>query len=209
MPYRCHKDRNSSLGDSAESLPEVAVMKLKQKQKAFIAEYVENGGNGVQAALKVYDTEDYNTANQIARDNLQKPTIMREIEKQMNDTGLTVKKALNAINDGYAAEKKGDPDHNVRLRSADMTLKLADAYPSRAQEVNHKHAHLHLKMVNELSEKYSFDELTEMMKEEMRHISAEEIAASPTLQHIGQGLLQDMKEDELSEDSTEGNIAKE
>ena len=53
-------------------------MKLKQKQKAFIAEYVRNGGNGVQAALTVYNTEDYNTANQIARDNLQKPTIMRE-----------------------------------------------------------------------------------------------------------------------------------
>ncbi len=41
-------------------------MKLKQKQKAFIAEYVANGRNGVQAALKVYDTSDYNTANQIA-----------------------------------------------------------------------------------------------------------------------------------------------
>ncbi len=97
-------------------------MKLKQKQKAFIAEYVANGGNGVQAALRVYDTEDYNTANQIARDNLQKPTIMREIEKQMTDTGLTVKKALNANKDAYDAEKKGGPDHNVRLRSADMTL---------------------------------------------------------------------------------------
>jgi len=139
-------------------------MKLKQKQKAFIAEYVENGGNGVQAALKVYDTEDYNTANQIARDNLQKPTIMREIEKQMTDTGLTVKKALNAINDGYDAEKKGSPDHNVRLRSADMTLKLADAYPSRNKEVSHRHAHLHL-VVEELS-KLSFEQLTEMMEKE-------------------------------------------
>ncbi len=182
-------------------------MKLKQKQKAFIAEYVKNGGNGVQAALKVYNTEDYNTANQISRDNLQKPTIMREIEKQMNDTGLTVKKALNAINDGYDAEKKGDPDHAIRLRSADMTLKLADAYP-RNKEVSHRHAHLHLEMVNELAEKFSFDELTEMQKEEMRNIPAEEIAASPSLQHIGQVLFQEMTEDELSEDSTEVEIVK-
>ena len=140
-------------------------MRLRQKQKAFIAEYVENGGNGVQAALKVYDTDDYNTANQIARDNLQKPTIMREIEKQMTDTGLTVKKAINAINDGYDAEKKGAPDHNVRLRSADMTLKLADAYP-RNKEVSHRHAHLHVEMVNELAEKFSFDELTQMVEQE-------------------------------------------
>ncbi len=140
-------------------------MKLKQKQKAFIAEYVANGGNGVQAALRVYDTEDYNTANQIARDNLQKPTIMREIEKQMSDTGLTVKKAINAINDGYDAEKKGSPDHNVRLRSADMTLKLANAYPSRQQEVHHRHSHLYLNTVKEFS-KLSSDELTRMMEKE-------------------------------------------
>jgi len=141
-------------------------MKLRQKQKAFIAEYVSNGGNGVQAALKVYDTEDYNTANQISRDNLQKPTIMREIEKQMNDTGLTVKKALNAINDGFDAEKKGDNrDHNVRQRSADMTLKLANAYPSRQQEVHHRHSHLYLKTVKEFS-KLSSDELTRMLEQE-------------------------------------------
>jgi len=182
-------------------------MKLKQKQKAFIAEYVENGGNGVQAALKVYDTEDYNTANQIAIDNLQKPTIMREIEKQMNDTGLTVKKALNAINDGYDAEKKGSPDHNVRLRSADMTLKLADAYPKN-REVSHQHQHLHQTLIQELSENYTFEELGEMQKEEMRKITAEEIAASPFLQQMQRTLFPEMTENELSEDSTEGNIAK-
>jgi len=182
------------------------------KQQRFIAEYISNGQNGVQAALKVYGTEDYNTANQIAIDNLQKPTIMREIEKQMNDTGLTVKKALNAINDAYDAEKKGAgqasvPDHNVRLRSADMTLKLADAYPKN-KEVSHRHAHLHMEMINELSEKYSSKELTVMMKEEMRKIPAEAIAASPSLQYMRQVLFREMTEDELSESSTEGNVAK-
>jgi len=85
---------------------------------------------------------------------------------------LTLSVAINAINDGFDAEKKGGgplpptvPDHNVRQRSADMTLKLADAYPSRAQEVHHKHSHLHLEMVNELS-KLSFDELTRMIEKE-------------------------------------------
>jgi len=184
-------------------------MRLKQKQKAFIAEYISNGQNGVQAALKVYDTEDYNTANQIAIDNLQKPTIKREIDKQMNDTGLTVKKALNAINDAYDAEKKGAPDHNVRLRSADMTLKLADAYPKN-KEVSHRHAHLHMEMINELSERHSSEELTEMIKEEWRNIPAEEIAASPSLQYMHRVTFPEMTENELSEDpSTEGYIAKE
>ncbi len=46
-----------------------------------------------------------------------------------------------------------------------MTLKLANAYPSRAQEVTHRHAHLHLKLQQELSQ-LSFDELTEMMEKE-------------------------------------------
>ena len=88
-----------------------------------------------------------------------------------------------------------------------MTLKLADAYP-RNKEVSHRHAHLHLEMVRELAEKFTFDELGEMMKEEMRKIPAEEIAKSPSLQHIGQVLLQETIEDEPSGDpSTEENIA--
>jgi len=63
---------------------------------------------------------------------------------------------------------------------------------------------LHLEMVKELAENYSFDEITEMQKEEMRNIPAEEIAANPSLQHIGQVLSQD----ELSEDSTEVEVVK-
>ena len=50
---------------------------------------------------------------------------MREIEKQMNDTGLTVKKALNAINAAYEAENKSETtDQNTRVRSTDIKLKL-------------------------------------------------------------------------------------
>jgi len=39
-------------------------------------------------------------------------------------------------------------------------------------------------------------------------IEAEELATNPSLQHIGQVLFQEMEENELSEDSTEGNISK-
>jgi len=164
-------------------------MKLKLKQKAFIAEYVKNGGNGVQAALKVYDTSDYNTANQIARDNLQKPTIWREIAKAAEKVGLHVEDALRTVKEGIRAEDpKGNPQWGARLRASDMTLKLADAYP-RDKQVSHHHHHLHQTMIQEFSEKYSFEELTEMMKEEMRNIPAEEIAASPTLQRIREGLI--------------------
>ena len=57
--------------------------RLSLKQQQFIAEFLANGGNGVQAALAVYDTDDYNSANQIAIENLQKPTIQEEIKKQL------------------------------------------------------------------------------------------------------------------------------
>lgn len=60
-----------------------AQTKLTPKQWAFVEEYVRNGGNGVRAALHAYDTECYNTANQLARGNLQNPTIKTAINGLM------------------------------------------------------------------------------------------------------------------------------
>ncbi len=180
--------------------------RLTLKQLKFIQRYLETK-NATQAAMEVYRCKNENVAAVLGSENLTKPDIACEIDKHRKEGGLSIQKAINAINDGYDAEKKGAPDHNVRLRSADMTLKLADAYPKN-KEVSHRHAHLHLEMVKELSEKFTFDELGEMQKEAMRKIPAEEIATNPSLQHIGQVLFREMEENELSEDSTEGNIAK-
>ena len=138
--------------------------RLTLKQLKFIQIYIETG-NATKAAMTVYNCKNENTAAVLGSENLRKPNIACEIEKYRKEGGLSIQKAINAINDAYDAEKKGAPDHNVRLRSADMTLKLANAYPSRAQEVHHRHSHLHLEMVNELS-KLSFDELTRMMEKE-------------------------------------------
>ena len=143
--------------------------RLTLKQLKFIQIYIETG-NATKAAMTVYNCKNENVAKSLGSENLTKPDIACEIDKYRKEGGLSIQKAINAINDGYDAEKKGAsgegvPDHNVRLRSADMTLKLADAYP-RNKEVSHRHAHLHLKMVNELSEKFTFDELTQMMEKE-------------------------------------------
>jgi len=180
--------------------------RLTLKQLKFIQIYIETK-NATKAAMTAYRCKNLRVAAVLGSENLTKPDIACEIEKYRKEGGLSIQKAINAINDAYDAEKKGGPDHNVRLRSADMTLKLADAYPKN-REVSHQHQHLHIKMINELSEKYSSKELTVMMKEEMRNIPAEAIAASPSLQHIHQVLIREMTEDELSEDpSTEGKIA--
>ena len=138
--------------------------RLTLKQLKFIQIYIETK-NATKAAMTAYRCKNLRVAAVLGSENLIKPDIAYEIDKYRKKGGLSIQKAINAINDGYEAEKKGSPDHNVRLRSADMTLKLANAYPSRAQEVNHKHAHLHLEMVNELS-KLPFDELTRMMEKE-------------------------------------------
>jgi len=142
--------------------------RLTLKQLKFIQIYIETG-NATKAAMEAYRCKNENVAKSVGSENLTKPDIAYEIDKYRKKGGLSIQKAINAINDGYDAEKGAGqasvPDHNVRLRSADMTLKLANAYPSRAQEVHHKHSHLHLEMVNELS-KLSFDELTRMMEKE-------------------------------------------
>ncbi len=138
--------------------------RLTLKQLKFIQIYIETG-NATKAAMTAYRCKNENSAAVLGTENLRKPKIAFEIEKYRKEGGLSIQKAINAINDGYEAERKGSPDHNVRLRSADMTLKLANAYPSRAQEVNHRHAHLHLKLQDELS-KLSFEQLTEMMEKE-------------------------------------------
>ena len=54
--------------------------KLTKKQKEFADEYLDTG-NGTQSALKTYDTVDYDTANQIAVENLQKPTVIEYLQQ--------------------------------------------------------------------------------------------------------------------------------
>lgn len=48
--------------------------KLSRKQKGFIKDYIETG-NGTEAALKNYDTDDRKVAQSIASENLSKPII--------------------------------------------------------------------------------------------------------------------------------------
>ena len=138
--------------------------RLTLKQLKFIQIYIETG-NATKAAMTAYRCKNLRVAAFLGSENLRKPKIACEIDKYRKEGGLSIQKAINAINDGYDAEKKGAPDHNVRLRSADMTLKLANAYPSRQQEVHHRHSHLFLNMVEEYS-KLPFDELTRMMEKE-------------------------------------------
>lgn len=55
--------------------------RLTKKEKGFADEYLETG-NGVQSALKNYDTDVYGTAASIASENLNKPKVKAYLESK-------------------------------------------------------------------------------------------------------------------------------
>ena len=104
------------------------------KMKKFAKAYVENGGNGVQAALASYDA-DYNNAQKIAHDNLEKPLVIEEINRLLEKTGLT--------DDQYIATNiKTIIDNGVHvkvtakeaLNALNMLLKVKNAYPKNVNK---------------------------------------------------------------------------
>ena len=57
--------------------------RLSKKEKDFAKEYAKTG-NGVQSALKTYDTKNYSSAATIADANLKKPRV-QEVIKSIAD----------------------------------------------------------------------------------------------------------------------------
>lgn len=69
---------------------------LTKKQAEFVKEYLDTG-NGVQSALKAYNTTDYSTAGNIASENLNKPKIVEYLTSQAEKVASNmVRLALNA-----------------------------------------------------------------------------------------------------------------
>jgi Fe-S oxidoreductase len=62
--------------------------KLSFKEKQFSKEFVETKGNGTEAAFRVYNTKNKNSAAVIASHNLQKPKVQQEIESLMEEGRL-------------------------------------------------------------------------------------------------------------------------
>ncbi len=82
--------------------------RLTLKQLKFIQIYIETG-NATKAAMETYRCKNENVAKSVGSENLTKPDIACEIDKYRKKDGLSIQKAINAINDGYEAEKKGSP----------------------------------------------------------------------------------------------------
>jgi len=82
--------------------------KLTKKQKDFAKEYLETG-NGVQSALKAYDTTDYKTASVIAHENLEKPRVKEYLESKADKAAEFIYKlAESAENEGVRLSASKD-----------------------------------------------------------------------------------------------------
>lgn len=103
--------------------------RLTKKQRGFVNDYADKA-TGVQAALNNYDTKDYNTANVIAVENLQKPIIQEELAKLGFDSNNAKRVVGEILNDETA--KKAD-----RLMAADKVFKVhGDFAPEKNINVN-------------------------------------------------------------------------
>ncbi|MDQ3816098.1 MAG: terminase small subunit [Acidobacteriota bacterium] len=102
---------------------------LSVKQKTFIKEYIANEGNGTLAALKSYDTDDYATANAIAVENLQKPSIKEAIEQALVKLELTPEWILNKHK---TIVETRDDEVMAQERALENIGKIAGLYPSNS-----------------------------------------------------------------------------
>lgn len=103
--------------------------KLTPKQKVFVEEYTKTK-NGVQAALKAYDTEDYSTAGSIAVENLQKPAI-RTYTEQLFSLEKTQQVVDNLHKLAISAE-----DEKVQVESTKVWLDRAVPKTDNSSTIN-------------------------------------------------------------------------
>ena len=101
------------------------------KQKRFAQEYVRNGGNGVKAAQKVYNSHSYDGAKAIAVQNMDKPMVQNEIEKNLVKAGLsseTLGSKLATVIDTGLGVKATNKDALAGIITA---YKLLNAFPEK------------------------------------------------------------------------------
>lgn len=102
------------------------------KQGLFVKKYLENGGNGTQAALAVYGTEDRHTAHQIAYENLRKPAVIQELKRNLEKLGLTDEfldgSVREIIESGLVNKEESRPADAIT--AIEMVNKLKDRFPA-------------------------------------------------------------------------------
>ncbi len=102
---------------------------LTPKQRAFISVWIENGGNGTQAAFQALGCSTPNCAASCASRLLRADKIRAELKRAL-DTSSLAEKIVQVIADGLNATLppqgpyRDYPDHKTRLKTAHRALKL-------------------------------------------------------------------------------------
>lgn len=142
---------------------------LTRKQKGFVKDYVATG-NGTQAALNNYDTENEHTAASIASENLTKPEIQRAIAERLPDDLLEEKhlallnKTEEIVIDGQIVSK--GIDVQAVSKGLDMAYKIKGSYAPEKRDLTTKGEKLGNSVLlqhfaDEVSKKLKDDEITD------------------------------------------------
>lgn len=114
---------------------------LTPKQEKFVAEYVKNGGNAKQAAIKAYPEQNENSAAQQGWQNLQKLELAKAIRDEFSRQGVTLEKALRPIVRALEAKTKdGADDLDKQMRAHDRWLKASTIGDDNGLQLNIENA---------------------------------------------------------------------
>lgn len=99
------------------------------KQRLFVQNYLRSG-NGTQAALETYDTNDPNVAKVIASENLTKPNIREALDEALRSNGLSLDVITGNIGNLANARPEKISGDTVLKANVEL-LKLHGVYPDK------------------------------------------------------------------------------
>ncbi len=127
------------------------------KQRLFVKKYIQNNGNGTQAALEVYDVKNTNVAHSIASENLRKPTIQLEIRRSLEAEGLSPQSIGRYLKEAIVSGLGQKATNADSLRGLDLYAKLTGAYDRQDIEQSYK---LTLSKLNSKELKMELEKIT-------------------------------------------------
>lgn len=126
---------------------------LTLKQRRFVEVYLETG-NATEAASRVYNCKNRNTANAIGAENLAKPSISIALSNILDARGPTMAEvvgvfkacfeATKILRDRVTDEVVEVPDYATQLQAVKEWHKLRGLYPSIKHTIEKREAMLNL-----------------------------------------------------------------
>ncbi len=98
MPAKKATKKAKKVGKTSPKKP------LTPKQERFTEHYIQNGGNGTKAARDAGYKGNANTLNQVAQENLRKPTIQVRVRERIEGIAADTDEVLNLLGEHLRAD---------------------------------------------------------------------------------------------------------